>query len=120
MVFELHQDEDKGNFYVVIIFNGKVLNYPLRDLDYSYSEGKIDLGTFRTLLSKRIDDDWKRVDCSEAENSEKEKFNIFPISLQQSSKMKKKHLKDFGKKVPLNTVEDKLKVLFLSEFGENN
>ena len=120
MVFELHQDEDKGNFYVVIIFNGKVLNYPLRDLDYSYSEGKIDLGTFRTLLSKRIDDDWKRVDCSEGENSEKEKFNIFPISLQQSSKMKKKHLKDFGKKVPLNTVEDKLKVLFLSEFGENN
>ena len=116
IIFELHYDN--GKYYVMINFNGKILNYPLRGLDKSYSEGKIDFDDFKELLLSRIDSDYKKVDCTEAESEEIGKFNIFPIAKEDSNKAKKKHLKDL-KKTSLKGLTDKLSFLYYSLFGQN-
>ena len=94
------------------------MNYPLRGLDKSYSEGKIDFDDFKELLLSRIDSDYKKVDCTEAESEEIGKFNIFPIAKEDSNKAKKKHLKDL-KKTSLKGLTDKLSFLYYSLFGQN-
>ena len=116
IIFELHYDN--GKYYVMINFNGKILNYPLRGIDKSYSEGKIDFDDFKELLLSRIDSDYKKVDCTEAESKEIGKFNIFPIAKEDSNKAKKKHLKDL-KKTSLKGLTDKLSFLYYSLFGQN-
>lgn len=95
LLFELHRD-DQGQFYVVIIYNGRVLNYPLRVITKSKSGEKvlngsqIEWSNFVEFVKSRIDDSYKMLDCSESEKEEKpQMFPVVNVKNKQQSKSNK-------------------------------
>ena len=65
LLFELHYSQQKQNYYVLRIYNGKVINYPLRNCKQIGTDGKIPIEVFQQFLGNRIDKDYKHLICVE-------------------------------------------------------
>ena len=68
----------------MVLYNGRVINQTLRGMNMSYEDGKIPLEVFVKFIKSRIDEDYKRLDCSEA--VKEERMKMFPILKRKQSK----------------------------------
>ena len=93
VLFELHYSREKKEYYVMVLYNGRVINQTLRGMNRSYEDGKIPLEVFVKFIKSRIDEDYKRLDCSEA--VKEERMKMFPILKKKQSKNKLKGAEDF-------------------------
>ena len=92
VLFELHFSREKQQYYVMVLYNGRVINHTLRGMNKSYDDGKIPLEDFMKFMKSRIDEDYKRLDCSEA--IKEERLKMFPILKKKQSKNKLKGAQD--------------------------
>lgn len=76
LIFELHKDNN-NKYYIKIYYNGKILDKKIKDGIKADKEGKISYEDFKKLIKSRIDNDYKKLDCSKKKESEKKYINIF-------------------------------------------
>ena len=76
----------------MVLYNGRVINQTLRGMNGSYEDGKIPLEVFVKFIKSRIDEDYKRLDWSEA--VKEERMKMYPILKRKQSKNKLKGAED--------------------------